>query len=58
MGIAVRFVSFPGAILRTMSSLISETVWQAVNDKLDGATSIGAGLVKGREEPIQLWQVV
>lgn len=38
--------------------LISETVWQAVSDKLDGATSIGAVQVKGREAPIQLWQVV
>ena len=38
--------------------LISETVWQAVSDKFDGATSIGAVQVKGREAPIQLWQVV
>ena len=38
--------------------LISETVWQAVSDKFDDATSIGAVHVKGREAPIQLWQVV
>ena len=38
--------------------LISETVWQAVSDKFDNATSIGAVQVKGREAPIQLWQVV
>jgi adenylate cyclase len=38
--------------------LISETVWQAVSDKIDDATSIGAVQVKGREAPIQLWQVV
>jgi adenylate cyclase len=38
--------------------LISETVWQAVNDKFGDATPIGAVQVKGREAPIQLWQVV
>jgi len=38
--------------------LISETVWQAVSDKYCDATPIGAVQVKGREAPIQLWQVV
>jgi len=38
--------------------LISETAWQAVSDRLDDVTSIGAVQVKGREAPIQLWQVV
>jgi len=38
--------------------LISETVWQAVGDRFGDATSIGAVQVKGREAPIQLWQVV
>ena len=38
--------------------LISEPVWQAVRDKFDGATPIGAVQVKGREAPVQLWQVV
>src|SRR6185295_5442621 len=38
--------------------LISETVWQAVSDKYHDATPIGAVQVKGREAPIQLWQVV
>ncbi len=38
--------------------LISETVWQAVSDKFDDATSIGSVQVKGRESPIQLWQIV
>jgi hypothetical protein len=37
--------------------LISETAWQAVSDKFDDATSIGAVQVKAREAPIQLWQV-
>jgi adenylate cyclase len=38
--------------------LISEPVWQAVSDKFGDATPIGAVQVKGREAPIQLWQVV
>ena len=38
--------------------LISETVWQAVSDKFGDAIPIGAVQVKGREAPIQLWQVV
>jgi adenylate cyclase len=37
--------------------LISEPVWQAVSDKFGDATPIGAVQVKGREAPIQLWQV-
>ena len=38
--------------------LISETVWQAVSDKFGDAIPIGAVQVKGREAPIELWQVV
>ena len=38
--------------------LISETVWQAVSDKVNDATPIGSVQVKGREAPVQLWQVV
>ena len=38
--------------------LISEPVWQAVSDKFGDATPIGAVQVKGREAPVQLWQVV
>ncbi len=38
--------------------LISETVWQAVSYKFGDATPIGAVRVKGREAPVQLWQVV
>ena len=37
--------------------LISETVWQAVRDKIDYATPKGAVQVKGREAPIQIYQV-
>jgi len=37
--------------------LISETVWQTVRDKIEDATAMGAVQVKGREAPIQVYQV-
>jgi len=37
--------------------LISETVWHEVNENLRDATPIGAVQVKGREAPIQVYQV-
>lgn len=37
--------------------LISETVWQAVGDKFRDATPMGAVQVKGREAPIEVYQV-
>jgi adenylate cyclase len=37
--------------------LISETVWQAISEKFRDATLIGAVQVKGREAPIQVYQV-
>jgi len=37
--------------------LISETVWQTVRDKIEDATPMGAVQVKGREAPIQVYQV-